>query len=62
MIAFNTDKGIMLRAGCFFGSVADFNKKLKETHGDNIHAKEYKAALAYINTHFKLWKEEDANP
>jgi hypothetical protein len=53
--AFLTDKGIRLRAGCFFGSVAEFKAKLKETHAGNVHEKEYTLALKLIELHFKLW-------
>ena len=33
----------------------EFREKLKETHGDNIHAQEYEAALALIECHVRLW-------
>ncbi|MCX6896287.1 MAG: pentapeptide repeat-containing protein, partial [Verrucomicrobia bacterium] len=55
LLAFSTDKGIRLTTGCFFGSVDEFKAKLKTTHGDNVHAVEYEAALTLIETHFKLW-------
>jgi hypothetical protein len=60
LLAFSTDKGLRLRAGCFFGSVAEFKAKLKQTHGDkgNKHAKEYLAALDLIEAHFDLWAKK----
>ena len=50
-----TDKGIYLRAGCFFGSVAEFTEKLRSQHGENSHAQEYMAALQLIQSHARLW-------
>lgn len=53
--AYLTDKGIYLRAGCFFGTVDEFEAKCTVTHGDNQHAQEYAAALVLIQCHAKLW-------
>ena len=39
---------ILLLTGCFQGTIAEFKKQLKETHGDNEHAKSYLAALDLI--------------
>ncbi len=50
-----TDKGIYLRAGCFFGSVAEFTEKLRSQHGENNHAQEYTAALELIQSHARMW-------
>ena len=60
LTAYLTDKGIHLRAGCFFGDVDTFRAKLEETHGDNDHAAEYRAALTLIEKHAEIWtpKEE----
>jgi uncharacterized protein YjbI with pentapeptide repeats len=55
LVSYITDKGLRIRAGCFFGTSAKFKAFLKETHGDNEHAEEYKAALTLINKHYKLW-------
>ena len=54
-IAYITDHGLYLRAGCFFGTRDEFLVKLRETHGDNAHAQEYTAALALIDAHADLW-------
>ena len=53
--AFVTDRGLMIRAGCFFGTRDQFELRIVETHGDNEHAQEYRAALALIDAHAKLW-------
>ena len=54
--SYNTEKGIMLRAGCFFGTVDEFTEKLSKEHQDNDHAKEYLAALELIKCHASIWK------
>jgi len=51
-----TDAGIMLRAGCFFGTVEQFRLKLIQEHGENDHRKEYEAALTLIECHHQIWK------
>lgn len=53
--AYLTNEGVKLRAGCFFGTVDEFTAKLSEEHGDNIYAKEYRAALDLIQCHAGLW-------
>ena len=50
-----TAEGLRIKAGCFFGSRAEFVAKLAQTHGDNEHAQEYTAALVLIDMHAKLW-------
>jgi len=54
-VAYLTNKGLRLRAGCFFGSRDEFEKNLAEEHDNNVHAKEYAAALAMIDAHAELW-------
>ena len=55
LAAFQTEKGVFLRAGCFFGTVEEFNAKLQDEHGDNTHAVEYRAALVLIEAHYSAW-------
>ena len=43
--------------GCFRGTVAEFLRAVKETHGDNYHAKAYRAAVRFIRAYAK---QEDA--
>jgi uncharacterized protein YjbI with pentapeptide repeats len=54
-VAYITNQGIKLLAGCFFGTVQEFREKLAEEHGDNKHAKEYNAALEMIDVHAEIW-------
>ena len=39
--AFNTKDNILIRCGCFCGSISEFREKVKETHGESKLAKEY---------------------
>ena len=55
LLAFITDSGVMIRAGCFFDTRAKFELQLASTHGDNQHAQEYRAALVLIDKHAELW-------
>ena len=58
-VAYITDKGLKLRAGCFFGSKEEFVEALEETHDDNRHADEYNAALVLIDKHAEIWTPEN---
>ncbi len=57
-VAYLTNKGLRLRAGCFFGTRDGFEKKLSEEHDSNDHAKEYRAALAMIDAHAEIWTQK----
>jgi len=52
LVAFLTDDGIYINAGCFHGTRAEFAAKVAETHGDNEYGREYAAALVMIDA----WK------
>ncbi len=55
LAAFQTENGVFLRAGCFFGTVEEFRAKLEGEHGDNVHGKEYGAALVLVAAHYSAW-------
>ena len=55
LAAFQTEKGVFLRAGCFFGTVEAFRDNLQREHGDNVHAVEYRAALVLVEAHYSAW-------
>ena len=38
---FKAQEGYFVRAGCFFGSLEAFQRKVRETHGDTIHEQTY---------------------
>jgi len=46
-LCFKTDKGLYFRAGCFIGSLEEFRSKVAETHGDNVHGRNYTAWIAF---------------
>jgi hypothetical protein len=45
----------MVRAGCWFGSLADFAARVEKEHDDNEHGREYIAAIAMIKAHAAIW-------
>ena len=47
-----TTDGARVVCGCFYGSIAEFEKKVKETHGDSQHAKEYLALAELMKIRF----------
>ena len=54
--AYITDKGLRFDASCQRQITREvFEQRLQDSHGDNTHAKEYKAALALIDIHAELW-------
>ena len=58
-VAYLTDKGLRLRAGCFFGTRAEFEERL--TQSDECTQKEYRAALALIEVHDDLWSSSNSD-
>jgi uncharacterized protein YjbI with pentapeptide repeats len=55
LLAFTTDSGIQLTAGCFSGPIDEFELALDSEHGENEHGMEYRAALTLIRQHAALW-------
>lgn len=51
------DGQIRVTCGCFYGTLDEFRAKVKATHGDNRHARDYLAAADFAE--IKLAKEED---
>jgi hypothetical protein len=60
-VAYITDKGLRLTAGCKKQiSREKFETLLAETHDDNKHAQEYRAALAMIDAHAAIWTPKES--
>ena len=62
-VAYITDQGLRFDAGCQQQITREvFEDRLTQMHGENEHAKEYRAALALIDAHAEIWapKEEAA--
>ena len=47
------DGHIHVSCGCFRGNLAEFEAKVKETHGDSKYGKEYLACLEVVKIHFE---------
>ena len=50
---FHTDKGIFVRCGCFCGTLDEFVAKVKETHNDNEHARNYLAIVEFVKQKYQ---------
>ena len=53
-----TDKGPMVKAGCFTGTLDEFTAACEKTHGDSDHGKEYAMAILMMESHAALWGEQ----
>jgi hypothetical protein len=53
-----TDKGPMVKAGCFTGTLEEFAAAVTKTHGTNDHAKEYEMAILMFESHCSIWTPE----
>ena len=51
---FRTKENIAVKCGCFYGTLAEFVDKVKETHGNSKFAKEYLALIDLVKIHFDL--------
>ena len=62
-VAYITDKGLRFDAGCQRQITREvFESRMAELHGENEHAKEYRAVLALIDAHAEIWTpKEDAH-
>ena len=61
-VAYITDKGLRFDTGCQCQITREvFENRLTELHGENDHAKEYRAALALIDAHAEIWTPKDVD-
>ena len=56
--SFITDKGIVIKAGCFTGFLDAFVAAVEKTHGDSDHGKEYAMAVLMIEAHAAIWGDK----
>lgn len=55
---FKAEEGYFVRAGCFFGTIDQFEEKVHETHGGNIHETTYLIACDLaVKLLDSQWKE-----
>ena len=50
---FHTNKGIFVQCGCFRGALEEFIAKVKETHNDNKHARNYLAIVEFVKQKYQ---------
>ena len=50
---FHTDKGIFVQCGCFRGTLDEFVAKVKETHNENEHARNYLAIVEFVKQKYQ---------
>ncbi len=50
---FHTDKGIFVQCGCFRGTLEEFIAKVKESHNDNEHARNYLAIAEFVKQKYQ---------
>jgi len=55
LVAFLTDAGVYVLAGCFFDTLAAFEGAVVEMHGTTVYATEYQMAVALIRHHAEHW-------
>ena len=58
LTGYNTDGGVMVMTGCFFGTIEEFLSAVKSTHGDNEHRREYECAIMLIREHCRIWGDK----
>ena len=52
-LIFNTNIGIVLQCGCFYGTEKTFKKQVKETHKGTNYEKEYLEMLKLAHIRFQ---------
>ena len=55
LVSYQTDKGLFMETGCFFGSTEKFQETLTKVHGENIYGEEYNAALLMVAAHYEAY-------
>ena len=50
----NKDGGLTVSCGCFLGTLEEFEAKVKETHGDNLFGREYRALIELAKIYFGM--------
>ena len=50
---FHTNKGIFVQCGCFRGTLEEFTAKVKETHNNNEHARNYLSIAEFVKQKYQ---------
>ena len=48
MMAYNTDKGIYVRTGCYFDNIENFKEAVDKKHRSTKHAHDYMTAIEFV--------------
>jgi hypothetical protein len=51
LVGYCTDQGLFLRAGCWFGSAAEFEARVAQVYPTEVYGVEYRAALEFMRGH-----------
>lgn len=57
--ALSKDKKLVVRCGCFYGTIDEFRSKVKETHNDSYLAKEYLMIADLMEFRFRNREEQN---
>jgi len=52
LVAFNTDSGLLIKTGCFFGTIDEFAAAVKNSHSGSKFEREYLSAIELIKVRF----------
>ena len=55
-IIYNTDKGIFVKCGCFFGTIVEFEAKVEQKHKGTRHERDYKALVEFAKIKFTKYE------
>ncbi len=53
---YRTDNGVYVKCGCFFGTLAEFADKVRETHAGSKYERDYNALIEYAKIRFDIKK------
>jgi hypothetical protein len=53
------DGGVIVKCGCFGGTLQQFADKVAETHGDNKHGRVYRKAIEMAEIYFDCEEEQE---
>ena len=53
------DNSIVVRRGCFSGSIEEFEKAINATHGDSKYAEQYKIVISLIKSRLEAVEQSN---
>ena len=53
---YNTDNGIYVQCGCFFGNIDEFAQKVEKKHKGTQHERDYKALIDFAKVKFTKYE------